>query len=129
MKTHTHYTTPVMLAPRRWRGMLMLVGLIELVVIAVVVLYALGWLDQAPGAIAERPARPLIARCRVCADEALGTYQAARPIAAPVAQARAPQGLIARCRVCADEALSPYANFGPADDPAVFLQPSDQRPR
>ena len=107
----------------------MVAGLIVLAVAIVGAALVLSQRARAPqitsGAAAHRP---LIANCRVCADEALAARQSFVPNAGRATQPAAAdtnvRPLIVTCRVCADEALAAHQLSLPASARAAKPAPT-----
>ena len=107
----------------------MVAGLIVLAVAIVGAALVLSQRARAPqitsGAAAHRP---LIASCRMCADEALAARQRFIPNAGRATQPAAAdtntRPLIVTCRVCADEALAAHQPSIPASARAAQLAPT-----
>jgi len=113
------------------RSHTILVLIAGLVVLAAAIIRAVFAINQRTRAseITSRASaqRPLIANCRVCADEALAARQGVAPNAGPATQPVAAvsnaRPLIATCRVCADEALAARQRPLPANAPAAQPAP------
>jgi hypothetical protein len=107
MKTQTHYTTSVALAPWMRRNAAALAALLTMTAAIVGLIFALGRFGQSSHtARRDTAARPLIATCRDCANEVLGAAQAAkgRHLAQPSARSTPRQG-VAIPRIFQDEVL------------------------
>jgi hypothetical protein len=119
MKAHVSSLTQPTNNKRSRTKLAMVAGLIVLAVAIVGAALVLSQRARAPqitsGAAAQRP---LIAYCRVCADEALAARQSFVPNAGRATQPAAAdtnaRPLIVTCRVCADEALAAHQLSIPA---------------
>jgi hypothetical protein len=113
---------------KRSRTMLALVG--GLIVLAVAIVGAALVLSQRAPQITSGAAahRPLIADCRMCADEALAARQSFIPNAGRATQTAAAdtntRPLIVTCRVCVDEALAAHQPSIPASARAAQRAPT-----
>ena len=109
--------------------LVMIAGLVVLAAAIIGAVLALSQRARAPqitsGAAAQRP---LIAYCRVCADEALAARQSFVPNAGRATQPAAAdtnaRPLIVTCRVCADEALAAHQPSMPASTRAAKPAPT-----
>ena len=111
MKAHVSTLTQPTNKSRSRTILAMSAGLVVLAAAIIGAVLALGQHTRTPAITSHASAdRPLIASCRVCADEALAARQGAVPNAAhapqPAAADTNARPLIAYCRACADEALA-----------------------